>query len=143
MIPALAATQSGDRLATIEWEGSTPRLYIQNLDGSDRVRVKFDHVNPVNSMTGGGPIFKNKTWFFIAFEEAKNTSPQRQTNFAWQLMAGVTREVGNGLLLDVGYRYVDLGDVSASSPGIGHAFNLERLTSHEVKIGLRIPLWLR
>ena len=70
-------------------------------------------------------------------------SPQRQTNFAWQLMAGVSREIGNGLLLDVGYRYVDLGDVSASSPAIGHAFNLERLTSHEVKIGLRIPLWLR
>ena len=43
--PALAATQSGDRLATIEWEGSTPRLYIQNLGGSDRVRVKFDHVS--------------------------------------------------------------------------------------------------
>lgn len=39
------ATRGGDRLATIEWEGSTPRLYLQNLDGSDRVRVQFDHVS--------------------------------------------------------------------------------------------------
>jgi len=45
MSRALATTRDGDRLATIEWEGSTPRLYIQNLDGSDRVRVKFDHVS--------------------------------------------------------------------------------------------------
>jgi hypothetical protein len=39
------ASRGGDRLATIEWEGSIPRLYLQNLDGSDRVRVKFDHVS--------------------------------------------------------------------------------------------------
>jgi len=56
----------------------------KNLDGScvctSLQRTKFDHVNPVNSLTGGGPIFKNKTWFFIAFEEAKNTSAQRQTS---------------------------------------------------------------
>ncbi len=38
-------SRGADRLATIEWEGSTPRLYIQNLDGSDRVRVTFDHVS--------------------------------------------------------------------------------------------------
>jgi len=42
---ALAPTRGGDRLATIEWEGSTPRLYIQNLDGSERMRVTFDHVS--------------------------------------------------------------------------------------------------
>lgn len=45
LLRALAPTRGGDRLATIEWEGSTPRLYIQNLDGSDRVRVVFDHVS--------------------------------------------------------------------------------------------------
>ena len=38
-------SQGGDRLATIEWEASSPRLYLQNLDGSDRVRVTFDHVS--------------------------------------------------------------------------------------------------
>jgi Tol biopolymer transport system component len=41
----LVPSRSGDRLATIEWEGSTPRLYLQNLDGTDRVRVSFAHVS--------------------------------------------------------------------------------------------------
>jgi Tol biopolymer transport system component len=38
-------SRGGDRLASIEWEGSTPRLYLQNLDGTDRVRVSFAHVS--------------------------------------------------------------------------------------------------
>lgn len=41
----LVPSRGGDRLATIEWEGSTPRLYLQNLDGSERVRVSFAHVS--------------------------------------------------------------------------------------------------
>ena len=41
----LVPSRSGDRFATIEWEGSTPRLYLQNLDGSNRVRVSFAHVS--------------------------------------------------------------------------------------------------
>ncbi|HEY0809284.1 MAG TPA: hypothetical protein VGD49_03945 [Longimicrobiales bacterium] len=40
----VAAAPSGNRLATMEWQGSTPVLYIQNPDGSGRVRVHFDHV---------------------------------------------------------------------------------------------------
>lgn len=43
--PAAALAPGGNRLATIEWEGSTPTLYIQNPDGSDRVRVHFSHVS--------------------------------------------------------------------------------------------------
>ena len=41
----LVPNRGGDRVATIEWEGRYPRLYLQNLDGSDRVRVSFAHVS--------------------------------------------------------------------------------------------------
>jgi Tol biopolymer transport system component len=41
----LVPSRDGDRLATVEWEGSTPRLYLQNPDGTDRVRVSFAHVS--------------------------------------------------------------------------------------------------
>jgi len=41
----LVPNRSGDRVASIEWEGSTPRLYLQNIDGTDRVRVSFAHVS--------------------------------------------------------------------------------------------------
>jgi dipeptidyl aminopeptidase/acylaminoacyl peptidase len=36
---------AGDRLATVEQEGPTPTLYLQNADGTGRVRVHFDHVS--------------------------------------------------------------------------------------------------
>ena len=42
-------------------------------------RVKFDQVNPTYSFTGGGPIWKNRAWFFGTYELAQSTSPQRQT----------------------------------------------------------------
>lgn len=42
---ASALAPAGNRLATIEWQGSTPVLFIQNPDGSDRARVNFDHVS--------------------------------------------------------------------------------------------------
>ena len=52
--PAAAETatgaRGGDRLATVEWEGSTPMLYLQHADGSERVRVHFEHVS--NHVTG-------------------------------------------------------------------------------------------
>ncbi len=41
----LVPSRGGDRLATVEWEGSTPRLYLQNPDGTGRVRVSFAHVS--------------------------------------------------------------------------------------------------
>ncbi len=42
-------------------------------------RVKFDQVQPVYTFTAGGPILKNRAWFFGAYEYSKNTTPQRQT----------------------------------------------------------------
>lgn len=48
-----AALSSGDRLATIEWEGSSPKLYLQNADGSDRAQVHFTYVS--THVTGNYP----------------------------------------------------------------------------------------
>ncbi len=42
-------------------------------------RTKFDHVNPVQSYTLGGPIWRDRAWFFGAYEKSKSTTPQRQT----------------------------------------------------------------
>src|SRR5438093_4327440 len=35
---------SAGRMATVEWEGTIPTLYLQNPEGSGRVRVHFDSV---------------------------------------------------------------------------------------------------
>jgi hypothetical protein len=49
------------------------------VTGASLARVKFDKVNPVYSFTGGGPIYRNRAWFFGTYELGQSTSPQRQT----------------------------------------------------------------
>ncbi|MEO5763188.1 MAG: TonB-dependent receptor, partial [Vicinamibacteria bacterium] len=79
-------TKSG----TNKFEGSA--RYIATNDNWDRQnktksettgasleRVKFDKVNPVWNATFGGPIKKNRAWFFGTYEKQKNTTAQRQT----------------------------------------------------------------
>jgi hypothetical protein len=47
--------------------------------GASLERVKFDKVNPIYSLLGGGPIWRDRAWFFGTWELSKNTTPQRQT----------------------------------------------------------------
>jgi hypothetical protein len=47
--------------------------------GASLARTKFDKINPVYSFAGGGPIVKNRAFFFGTWELQKNTTPQRQT----------------------------------------------------------------
>jgi hypothetical protein len=47
--------------------------------GASLERVKFDKVNPIYSLLGGGPIWRDRAWFFGTWELQKNTTPQRQT----------------------------------------------------------------
>jgi hypothetical protein len=47
--------------------------------GASLARVKFDHVNPVQSYTLGGPFWKDHVWFFGSYEKSKNTTAQQQT----------------------------------------------------------------
>jgi hypothetical protein len=79
-------TKSG----TNRFEGSAKYIF-QNDDwdaqnktasevtGASLSRVKFDKVNPVYTFTGGGPIWRDRAWFFGAYEYSKNTTPQQQT----------------------------------------------------------------
>jgi Tol biopolymer transport system component len=41
----VAPAPAGDLLATVEWQGGTPMLYLQHADGGARVRVHFEHVS--------------------------------------------------------------------------------------------------
>jgi hypothetical protein len=41
---AVTGALKNDRLATVEWDGPVPALYLQNADGSGRVRVRFADV---------------------------------------------------------------------------------------------------
>lgn len=62
-------------------------------------------------------------------------------SFAWSLMAGVGYQISDKAILDVGYRYIDLGKISSqrsdSAGFINPAVKIDDITAHEVKVGLR------
>lgn len=66
-------------------------------------------------------------------------------NFAWALMAGASYALTDQLALDVGYRYLNLGDaesgVIASGTGETTRIRYENIDAHEVRVGLRYNLY--
>ncbi len=62
-------------------------------------------------------------------------------NFAWALMAGFTKNMSNSLKLDVGYRYVNLGEARSGVIDDGLAntgfFQYQKIQAHEFRVGLR------
>ena len=78
------------RSGTNRFEGSAKYIFLNDtwdqqnttkseVSGASLARVKFDKVNPVYTFTGGGPIKRDRAWFFGAYEYSTNTTPQRQT----------------------------------------------------------------
>ncbi len=56
------------------------------------------------------------------------------TDFAWNLQAGVAVDITYNLALDVGYRYADFGRAeTGGTPGMF----VDDITSHDIRIGLR------
>ena len=79
-------TKSG----TNKFEGSAKYIFlndnwdVQNtttseITGASLARVKYNHINPVYTFTGGGPIVRNHAWACGAYERAPSTTPQQQT----------------------------------------------------------------
>lgn len=64
-------------------------------------------------------------------------SVKKRWNFAWAAMAGVSYNIAHNLLLDVGYRYIDLGDVSGGPDG---NLSIKSLTGNEIRVGIRYIL---
>ncbi len=61
---------------------------------------------------------------------------QSQWNFTWAVMAGVGYAVAPNLMVDVGYRYIDFGDVKTAADSFG-AMTFKNVAAQEVRIGLR------
>lgn len=64
-----------------------------------------------------------------------------KVDLAWSVMAGIGYQISSNAVLDIGYRYIDLGSAQSSQGDIVQAMNpklvVDDMTSHEVKIGLR------
>jgi opacity protein-like surface antigen len=59
-----------------------------------------------------------------------------QWQFAFAAMAGVGIKIAPNVLVDVGYRYINFGDLKTASDANG-AMTLKNVYAHEVRVGLR------
>ena len=59
-----------------------------------------------------------------------------QWNFAWAGMAGVAWTVAPNLMIDFGYRYLNVGNVKTASDTFG-AMTFRNVAAHELRVGLR------
>jgi len=63
-------------------------------------------------------------------------SSNAQWNFAWAAMAGVGFVVAPNMIADVGYRYLNLGDIKTAAAASG-TMTFKNVAAHEVRVGLR------
>lgn len=147
--------------------------FSQNWDGTDSVqRLSYSgdvsslrgfanlYLDIAGLMDGLG-VFKPYVGAGVGFARNKlddvsvtdNTAPAafgrftldgaRKSSVAWQVMAGTGIAVTEALTVDVGYRYVDAGEVKSGSTlsgGFGRVTVDQRtadLRTHEVTLGLR------
>lgn len=59
-----------------------------------------------------------------------------QWNFNWAAMAGFGYAITPDLMLDVGYRYMNFGDVETGSDAFGQ-MSFKNVAAHEVRVGVR------
>jgi len=57
-------------------------------------------------------------------------------NFAFAGMAGIAYAISHNLMMDLGYRYLNIGDVKTASDALG-AMTFRNIAAHEVRLGLR------
>jgi len=67
----------------------------------------------------------------VSGEAAKN-----RWNFAWAGMAGIAAPIARNMLIDVGYRYLNIGNLSTGSDTFA-ATTFKNVAAHELRVGLR------
>lgn len=91
---------------------------------------------------GGGigwTQLKSTNYVDIASPLIDGTQPGKALNFTWAVMAGVAYQVAPNWMIDIGYRYLNMGDV----PGIdgagttNNAAVFKNLTAQEARVGVR------
>ena len=96
------------------WYGFTP--YIGGGVGGANLRAD----DYSNSLLPGTTIPSSNRW-----------------TFAWALMAGVSYGVTPNVLIDLGYRYLHLGDAQSGIDTLGGSFSVNDLNANEVRLGVR------
>jgi opacity protein-like surface antigen len=108
------------------WYGFTP--YVGAGVGAAMNRLS-EYTTEVTCLTVGCGTIGTRS--LTALDERKTYS------LAWAVMGGVAVDVGGGFKVDVGYRYVNLGEARMRFAGTETATRAKEIEAHEVRLGLR------
>lgn len=102
----------------------------------------FDTHTAFTPYVGGGLGFARLKGSVKWDEFPEDNGNMKNTNFAWQLGAGVAYNINEHVALDLGYRYIDYGDFDKSSSygyDWGTLEKKDKIESkaHEIMLGLR------
>ena len=67
---------------------------------------------------------------------ASGEAAKNRWNFAWAGMAGVAYPISRNMMVDVGYRYLNIGNLSSGSDAFA-ATTFKNVAAHELRVGLR------
>ena len=78
----------------------------------------------------------------LTITSSNDVAPATRWNLSWAAMAGVSYQFTNNLLLDVGYRYLRLGDAVSGTEPMAYTTRtyFRDITAQEVRVGLRLLL---
>ncbi len=85
---------------------------------------------------GAGAAYMNVSDYSSSIGPLATSDAHHQWNFAWAAMAGLAYPMSHNLMLDVGYRYINFGDVSTEFGALGD-MTLKNVAAQEVRVGLR------
>lgn len=122
------------------------RTEISSWVGLANVYYDIGHYGPITPYVGAGMGFAANTMSdSVVPSTGFATQGDDKLAFAWALMAGASYEIDRDLTFDVGYRYVDFGDVvstNISNQGSNTTpVEVKNLAAHEVRVGLRYNFW--
>ncbi len=104
---------------------------MDSLVGLANVYYDFDFGSRFTPYVGAGIGFVHHSF------DGEDTNDD-DADLAWALMAGVAVDFGENWKVDVGYRYLDMGDVKLDDrKGSGKRFLMDEIETHEIRVGVR------
>jgi opacity protein-like surface antigen len=131
-----------------------------NFSGDSRIQNK-DFTAKIDSVTGLVNVYGDLgTWFGLTpyiglgagiahlqtanFHVASAGGPDADStgswNFAWAYMAGISYKVIGNSHIDLGYRHVNMGDVSTGMDAFGNQLAFKKMSADELRLGFRYVL---
>ena len=103
---------------------------------------KFGNVTPYVGAGVGVAYNQMSEVYFTGNPALSNRiAGDNDISLAWSLMAGIGYQISDRAILDVGYRYMDLGKISSqrhdNAGNINPRVTVDDMAGHEFKVGLR------